>query len=289
VTDVVEDWIAIGIRVILVLSVNMISGYARQLSLGQAAFAGIGAYTSALLVVRWQMSFWLACPLSVLLCAMVGAILGLPALRAVRHYVTAMTFVLNVFVFYLLGMGRLVGEPLGVGRIPAPQLFDTALTARGYGALVAGAVVCCLLADRSFRFSALGKAWDGIAHDQGTQGLEQRHVAVYIALVISGGMAGLSGSLFAHFATFISPFDFDVETSLFVLAIAALGGLGFLPGVLVSSVGIGWVFEHFQDLTAYRFWFTGIVFLLASLGWPWLHQRRLRCTQHQRQDAEAKE
>lgn len=273
-TTVVEDWIAIGIQVILALSVNMVSGYARQLSLGQAAFAGIGAYTSALLVVRLQISFWLACPLSILLSAAVGAVLGVPVLRAVRYYVPVMTFALNALIFHLLRLGRLIGEPVGLGRIPRPMLFDKGLSSQTYLVLVAGAIVCCLFVDWAFRRSGIGKRLDGMGGEGQDDSDGSRHAAIYIALVISAAMAGLAGSLFAHFAAFISPFDFDVETSLFVLAVAAFGGLGFLPGVLISMVGVGLILEHFRDLMPYRFWFIGVAFLLAGLGWPWLHRRR---------------
>ncbi len=286
--NVLEDWIAIGIQVILVLSVNMVSGYARQLSLGQAAFAGIGAYTSALLVVRLQVSFWLACPLSILLSAAVGAILGAPVLRAVRYYVPVMTFTLNVLVFHLLRLGRLIGEPVGLGRIPRPTLFDSVLSPQTYLGLVAGAIACCLLVDWAFRRSAIGKSLGEMADDREGHHPKSRQAAIYAALVISAAMAGLAGSLFAHFAAFISPFDFDIETSLFVLAIAAFGGLGFLPGVLMSVIGLGLVLEHFRDLMPYRFGFAGVVFLLAGLGWPWFHQRPPRHTSPPPQDAEAK-
>ena len=286
-TLVVEDWIAIGIQTILVLSVNMVSGYAGQLSLGQAAFAGIGAYASALLVVRWQVSFWLACPLSILLSAAVGAVLGVPVLRAVRYYVPAMTFTLNVLVFHLLHLGRLIGEPAGFGRIPRPKLFDGILSSQAYLGLVVGAITCCLLVDWAFRRSAIGKRLGETAEAQGDDSLKPLQVAAYMALVISAAMAGLAGSLFAHFAAFISPFDFDIEASLFVLAIATFGGLGFLPGVLISVVGLGLILEHFRNLMPYRFWFAGVVFLLAGLGWPWLPQRRSPHTPQPSQDAEA--
>lgn len=286
-TNVVEDWIAIGIQVILVLSVNMVSGYARQLSLGQAAFAAIGAYTSAFLVVRWHVSFWLACPLSALLSAAVGAVLGMPVLRAVRHYVPVMTFTLNVLVFHLLRLGRLIGEPEGLSRIPRPELFGRVLSSQTYLGLVAGVIACCLLIDWAFRRSAMGKRLAETAKDEEGHGLKPRSVAVYMALVVSAAMAGVAGSLFAHFATLISPFDFDLETSLFVLAVAAFGGLGCLPGVLISVVGLGWVLEHCRDLIHYRFWFAGVAFLLASLGWPWLHRRSPHHVQRQAQDAEA--
>ncbi len=284
----VEDWIAVGIQVILVLSVNMVSGYARQLSLGQAAFAGIGAYTSALLVVRWQISFWLACPLSILLSAAVGAVLGAPALRAVRYYVPVMTFALNALVFHLLRLGRLIGEPVGVGRIPRPMLFDDVISPHAYLGLVAGAIACCLLVDWAFRHSEIGKRLDEAAEDRSGDGDPLQPVAIYVALVLSAAMAGLAGSLFAHFAAFISPFDFDIETSLFVLAVAAFGGLGFLPGVLISVVGLGLLLEQFPDLVLYRFWFAGGAFVLAGLGWPWFHQRKSPSIPQPSQDVTAK-
>lgn len=280
-TNVLEDGSAVGILVILVLSVNLVSGYARQLSLGQAAFAGIGAYASALLAVRLQMSFWLACPLSVLLTAGVGAALGAPVLWGVRFYVPVMTLTLNALVFHLLRLGRLIGEPVGFGRIPPPQLFDRALSAQAYLMLVVGAVICCLAVDWRFRRSARGR----VLFETPEDGVEAWCRAEFAALVISAAMAGLAGSLFAHFAAFISPFDFDLETSLFVLAVAAFGGLGFLPGVLVSAVGLGFVVEWYRDLLPYRFMFSGVVFLLASLGWPWLGRRRLQPGQAPRQDA----
>jgi branched-chain amino acid transport system permease protein len=280
VTNVVEDWIAIGIQVILVLSVNIVSGYARQLSLGHTA--------SALLVVRWQVSFWLACPLSVLLSTAVGGLLGIPVLRAVRYYVPVMTFTLNVLIFHLLHLGRLLGEPAGFGRIPRPQFFDMALSAQTYLVLVAGATACCLLADWAFRRSGIGKRLAETAEDGERYGPQGQQTAVYVALVISAAMAGLSGCLFAHFTGFISPFDFDIETSLFVLSVAAFGGLGHAPGVFLSAIGSGWLLEHFRNLLPYRFWFAGVVFLLASLGWPWWPQRRPRFTPAQPQDAEAK-
>jgi branched-chain amino acid transport system permease protein len=286
VTNVVENCIAIGIQVILVLSVNMVSGYARQLSLGQAAFAGIGAYASAFFVVRWQLSFWLACPLSMLLSTAVGAVLGVPVLRAVKYYVPVMTFTLNVLIFELLRLGRLLGTPAGFGRIPRPQLLDSALSAQAYLVLVAGAIACCLLVDRAFRRSGIGKHLAVRAEDGDRHCLKRHHVAVYVALVISAAMAGLSGCLFAHFTGFVSPYDFDIETSLFLLSVAAFGGLGYLPGVLISVVGIGWVLEQFRNLMPYRFCFAGVVCLLASLGWPWWQQQRRRRASPRPQDAE---
>ncbi len=107
--SIVAGLITVGIQVILAISVNIISGYARQLSLGQAAFAGLGAYASALLNVRLGYSFWIACPLSVFLTGGVGLLLGLPCLRGAKHYILVMTLGTNFLLQHLLLDGRFMG------------------------------------------------------------------------------------------------------------------------------------------------------------------------------------
>ena len=113
--SIVAGLITVGIQVILAISVNIISGYARQLSLGQAAFAGLGAYASALLNVRLGYSFWIACPLSVFLTGGVGLLLGLPCLRGAKHYILVMTLGTNFLLQHLLLDGRFMGGYLGLG------------------------------------------------------------------------------------------------------------------------------------------------------------------------------
>jgi branched-chain amino acid transport system permease protein len=82
-------------------------------------------------------------------------------------------------------------------------------------------------------------------------------------------MAGLAGSLFAHFEAFISPFDFTLETSLFILASAACGGLGSLSGALLGALLLGGLFEIAPALTAYRLLVSGLIFLLVGLWFPY--------------------
>ena len=264
--------VAVGIQAILAISVNLISGYARRLCLGQAAFAGLGAYVSASLSVHVPLSFWVACPLSVLSGAVVGLIVGLPMLWRMPYYVPIITLTLNVLAPYLLRTGRFVSGPVGLGRIPLPRLFGMAFSPGAYLALVGVALVVCLAADWSFRRSRFGQRLREDA-EAIEAGLRAPGVSGLAAFGLSTAMAGLAGSLFAHFEAFISPFDFDLEASLFILALAVAGGLGSVWRVLLGAVVLGGMMEGFRALADYRLLLSGVIFLLAGLRRPWRQGR----------------
>ena len=267
--SLVSGLISIGIQVILAISVNIISGYARQLSLGQAAFAGLGAYASALLNLEFGYSFWIACPLSLLLTGGVGFLLGLPCLRGAKNYVLVMTLGMNFLLQHLLLGRRFMGGYFGLGRIPPPQLFETTLQSSAYLPLIVFAIGMCLIIDRWFWHSRFGQALRSSLDQRTTTyyGTTEAR-AVLMAFVISTAMAGLAGSLFAHFEAFISPFDFNLEMSLFILGSAACGGLGSLLGIILGAVLLGGIVEIVQPLSAYRLLISGIVFLLVGLWFP---------------------
>lgn len=266
--SIVAGLITVGIQVILAISVNIISGYARQLSLGQAAFAGLGAYASALLNVRLGYSFWIACPLSVFLTGGVGLLLGLPCLRGAKHYILVMTLGTNFLLQHLLLDGRFMGGYLGLGRIPPPQFFAITLQSSGYLLLICLSIGVCLMIDRWYWYSRFGQVWRKAPGQRtATAGVAEPR-AVWIAFVMSTAMAGLAGSLFAHFEAFISPFDFNLDMSLFILALAVCGGLGSLGGAILGAVLLGGLCEIVQLLSTYRLLTSGLVFLLVGFCFP---------------------
>ena len=260
--------VTVGIQMILVMSVNIISGYARQLSLGQAAFAALGAYASALCQLRLGLSFWLACPLSLLCTAGLGCLLGLPVLRGARYYLLVMTLGLNPLVQHLLRNGRFVGGYFGLGHIAAPRFFTVPLESSAYLPLVLAALGVCIAADRWFWHSGFGRVLRTAGTDETFPGAPAVPRAVLVAFVMSTAMAGLAGSLFAHFEAFISPFDFTFETSLFVLALAAGGGLGSLAGAILGTLVLGGLLEGVRTLVVYRLLLSGLVLLLVGVWFP---------------------
>jgi branched-chain amino acid transport system permease protein len=250
------------------MSVNIISGYGRQLSLGQAAFAALGAYTSALLSLRLDLSFWLVCPLSSLVTGCFACLLGLPVLQTMRYYVPVMTLSANFLAQNLLRTRPLLGGYIGLGRIPPPRLFGVEFQALLYLMLIIAAIGVCIAADRWFRRSPMGRRLQDATAMRANPLPHATRQAVLAAWSMSAAMAGLAGSLFAHFAAFISPFDFDLDTSLFILALAAFGGLGWLPGVIFGTVLIAGIFESVPLLAVYRLLCSGIILLLAGLWFP---------------------
>src|SRR3954467_9112440 len=106
------------------MGLNLAVGYAGQMSIGHAAFLGIGAYTAAILM-KLGLSFWLVLPVAALLCFAVGLVLGFPALRVQHHYLAFATLGFNVLMFlFFRNEEWLTGGTFGISGIPRPALFD---------------------------------------------------------------------------------------------------------------------------------------------------------------------
>ena len=257
----------VGIQVILVLSINVLSRYSRQISLGQAAFAGIGAYISAFLTVHFHVPFWLSCPLSILATGALGVGLGLPVLRQVRYYVPVMTLTFNVLVHDWLRAGPLRDGAFGLGRMPPPELFGSTISPARYVLLIGLAIISCLVAEAGLRYRILlGQHLD--ERQAETDKPQVSRAGTLFVIGVSTAMAGLAGSLLAHCEGLIGPFDFDLEASLFILALAALGGLGSVRAGVLSTALLGGLIESIPLLRAYRFLIVGVVLLVVGLWWP---------------------
>jgi branched-chain amino acid transport system permease protein len=258
----------VGIQMILAMSVNIFSGYVRQLTFGHAAFAACGAYTSALLSLRAGFSFWIACPLSILVTSGIGLLVALPCLRSPKHYLMVMTFMMSFGVQYLLRNGRFAGGYVGLGHIAPPNILGMTLEAKTYWPLVIVALGLCGVVHYRFQSSRYGCALGDCRVEGGEQMSSVARRAVLLAFVVSTAMAGLGGSLFAHYKAFIRPLDFDLEASLFILAMVIAGGLGSVTGTLLAAALLSGLFELIQPWAEYRLLAAGMVFLLVGLWFP---------------------
>lgn len=266
--DLLSGCSAVGIQMVLAMSVYTFSGYVRQLTFGHAAFAAFGAYTSALLSLRAGFSFWIACPLSILVTSGVGLLVALPCLRSPKYYLMAMTFIMSYGVQYLLRNGRFAGGYVGLEHIARPHVLGMTLEATTYWPLVMVALGLCGVVQRKFQSSRYGCALGDCRVEGGEQMSSVARRAMLLAFVVSTAMAGLGGSLFAHYKAFIRPFDFDLEASLFILAMVVAGGLGSVTGTLLAAALLGSLFEMIQPWAEYRLLAAGMVFLLIGLRFP---------------------
>ena len=237
-----------GISIIGSLSLNLITGFCGQVSLGHAAFVGIGAYTASLLT-KTDTPFFVALVAGMLLAGTFGVMVGLASLR-VRHDFLAITTMGVNFVF--LGVVRQqewLGGELGVSSIPDPGLGKL-----GFLALVFGCVVLVVLLSFQIRRSWMGYAFRAISGDEDTARMLGLDVSRYklIAFALGTALAGLSGGLYAHHVRFIFPDSFAFVESITLLAMVVVGGNGSIWGVIIASALLSVLPQWFQFIGEYK-------------------------------------
>lgn len=220
-----------GIAVLFALSLNLITGFCGQISLGHAAFYGAGAYTAALVTTN-GLSFWLALPAAMAVAAALGVVVGFASLR-VRHDFLAITTMGVGFLF--IGIVRkqdALGGEMGIASIPDPGLGKI-----GFLALVLVCVALLAAFSLYLKRSWLGFAFDSIADDEDTARIVGIDVARYklTAFAIGTAFAGLAGALYAHNIRFIAPDSFGFVESVTVLAMVVIGGIGSVWGVILAA------------------------------------------------------
>ena len=229
-----------GIFGVLALSLNLLLGYTGQLSLGHAAFFGIGAYTSALLTLKLDWSFWPALAAAIALAGAAGWIIGRLALKLRGAYFVLVTISFaGVISLVSVNWIELTNGPLGLPGVPAPELGRWSLrTKTAYYYLVLAAVALSYAVSRRLVRSRIGRAFVALRENEALAesiGVDVTHYLV-LAAVVSAAMAGLGGSLYAHYTRFVSPevFLFTYTVTMVIMVVA--GGKGTLAGPLVGAV-----------------------------------------------------
>jgi len=238
----------VGINIILALGLNMISGFCGQISLGHAAFYGVGAYTCALLA-KAGTPLPVAISAGMIAAGIVGLIVGLASLR-VRHDFLAITTMGVGFLF--LGIVRqqeILGGELGISAIPSSG-FDK------IGYLVLVLILAALVAAFSLwiKRSWMGFAFDAVADDEDTARVVTVDVSAYklAAFAMGTAMAGIAGGLYTFFARFLMPDDFGFITSITVLSMVAVGGIGSVFGVIAATIILTLMPEFFRFISDYK-------------------------------------
>ncbi|MDI6852375.1 MAG: branched-chain amino acid ABC transporter permease [Deltaproteobacteria bacterium] len=258
-----------GIYIILTISLNLIIGYAGQVSLGHAAFYGIGAYVSTLAALNWGLPFPVALVLAILLAGACGLALGLPTLRLKEDYLAIVTLGFGVIVDLILLNLDITGGPDGIGGIPAPVFFGVSFRAKPlYLILVGLMVLFTLVLTLRLVHSYHGRALRAIRdHEVTAQVMGVNTPAYKIAVfTLAAGLAGLAGSLYAHYISFINPETFGLHTSILVLSMVILGGMGSIVGSLLGAVTLTVVPELFRRFHDYQDLAYGAL-LVALLIW----------------------
>jgi branched-chain amino acid transport system permease protein len=255
--------ITIAIYAILAHSLNIITGQAGQISLGHAAFFGIGAYTSALLYSEAGLPFWVDVPLAALVAGIVGALLGIPCLRVRDDFLAVTTMGINFVVEAIFLYIPFFGGAMGIGGINLPNWFGREMTKLEYFLLILFVLFLLLLLDRRLGRSWVGLAWASIREDE--QAAEAMGVDVVrfkvLAFILGSAIAGLAGGFYAHFLTFIMPQNFGFGQSIVILSMVVFGGIGTRWGPLVGAIILGVLPEISRPIMEYRTFVYGILLM----------------------------
>ncbi|TDY60861.1 branched-chain amino acid transport system permease protein [Aminivibrio pyruvatiphilus] len=254
----------IAIQAIVACGLNVIVGYAGQISLGHAAFFGIGAYSSALLTTKAGLTFWTALPLVILLTGAIGLVLGMPSLRLREDFLAVTTIGINFIVESVFLYVPFFGGALGLGGIPSITLLGTRLRGPNFLYLCLAFLAVVLFLSRRFTRSWGGLACFALREEEtaaSSMGVSPIRFKL-LAFVIGTAMAGLGGALYAHLMRFISATDFGFTLSVSMMSMVVLGGIGTLWGPVLGALILGVLPEVFRPLIDYRMLLNAAILLL---------------------------
>jgi branched-chain amino acid transport system permease protein len=221
----------------------MLVGYTGLVSLGHAAFLAIGAYTHAVLL-GYGVPFVISVPIAVAFTALIGALVGIPALRMTGVYLAVATLAFERIVAYVIEHWEPVTGGLRGMAVTQPTFFGVSIAdSHFFYYLCLGILALGLLGARNLLRSPTGRAFVAVRDSEISAESMGVHLArtKTAAFAVSAGFTGLGGALFAHKAGYLAPDAFTVQTSIQLLLLVVVGGLGSLHGVVFGAIFVGFL------------------------------------------------
>ncbi len=262
-------FVQIGIYVILTSSLNLINGYTGLFSIGHAAFFGIGAYTSAILVKQIGWPVWAGMLLAPLVAAICGYLVAKPTIRLTGIFLTLVTLGFNIIVMLIfLNWTSLTRGPLGIAGIPAPSFRGKPfLTPVPYYYFILALDILILFCLSRLVNSRFGRALKAIREDEAAAdicGVDLAHYKI-TAFAVAAAMAGIAGGFYSHYMRYISPDAFSHLETFAMLTMLAFGGPGNLLGPIVGSAVLISLTEAFRVFAGYRMIIYGSILIFMML------------------------
>lgn len=236
--------ILFAIYAILGVSLNLVVGYTGLLSVTHAAFFGVGAYTSAILLTQWGGNFFISLIVGIALSVIISLAIGAILSRLTGDYYMLGTVGFNFIIFSIfLNWENFTKGPLGIPAIPRPSLalgnWQLAISSNiSFLILISLFLLLIYLASQYIISSSFGRVLKAIREDEKAIQVFGYNTLYYklAIFVISAAMASVAGSLYASYTSFIDPSAFTVMESIFILAIIILGGLANLKGSILGAL-----------------------------------------------------
>lgn len=260
-----------GINALSAIGLCLLMGYAGQISLGHAAFFGIGAYSSGILTTKYSLPpFWgIIC--GIILASSIAFLIGKPTLRLKGHYMAVATLGIGE-IFYIIFNEwiTLTGGPSGLSGIPLLTLWGEPLEGIKFLYLVWILLLLLLIFSLNLINSRIGRAWRALhGSELGalSLGVDVPRYKVQI-FVLSAIYASLAGSLYAHFVTFISPSSFSLMFSILLLMMVVVGGAETVWGAILGAGVLTLLPEHLRGLEDFEVLAYGAILMVVLLFMP---------------------
>ena len=232
--------IIICINIILIISFNILMGYAGIFALCHAIFYGIGAYASTLLMIHWGFGFIPALLCAMVITALFSMIIAIPGLRIHWDYMVIFAFSFQMILYHvMLNWMDLTRGPQGIPRIPAPILFGFTFESKTSILLLCLAISSAVVyLVKKIESSPFGLVLKGIKNDEVAVKSIGKNVTRHkvIAFAIAAALASVSGTLISVYISYISPAYFDLNMSVFILICLVFGGIGKIQGVILGTI-----------------------------------------------------
>jgi branched-chain amino acid transport system permease protein len=268
-----EHFIFAGIWSLVTIGLSLLMGYAGQISLGQAAFYGIGAYVSAILTVHFGLNPWVCMVIGMAVAAIVAVMVGVPSLKLRGHYLAMATLAFGIIVYIVFNEeGEWTGGPDGMSGIPGLNLFGFEFdSVEKYYYLVWFFVFAAFIFTTNIIQSRSGRALRAIHISEAAANAMGINVSRFriIVFVYSAILAALAGSLYAHYMNFVNPTSFDLFFSIKLIIMIALGGMHSIWGAIIGAFLITFLsFEWLHYFEEFEIVVYGVILLLITIFLP---------------------
>lgn len=260
-----------GINAMITMGLSLLMGYAGQISLGHAAFFGLGAYSSGVLTSKYAVPPPAAFVAGIFLSALVAFLVGKPTLRLKGHYMAVATLGFGEILFIVFNeLSPLTGGPSGLSGIPSLTVAGADLDARLYLYLVWCFVFLLLVFSLNVINSRVGRALRAVHGSElaaGAMGVDAARYKLGV-FVLSAVYASMAGSLYAHFVTFISPSSFSLMFSILLLMMVVVGGAETIWGALLGAAVLTLLPEYLRGLEDFEVLAYGAILMAVLLYMP---------------------
>lgn len=260
------------INVIAVMGLDFSWGLCGQVSFAQAAFFGIGSYTSAILMVDHGLSFWAALPFVFLVSLAFGIALGLPTLRLRAQYLALATIGFQQVAYLVLeSWTPITHGAFGIGTIPVPSVGGFQLNSdRRYYYLILAFIVAASIAYVRIRNSRIGRGMQSVREAElasEAMGVPTTKIKV-TAFALSAVYAGIGGALYASLVGYIGPDSFNFAKAVEFVTMLLIGGPGYLAGSLIGAPLLTFVPEWLRFLQTYGSAVDALIIILLLIYRP---------------------